>query len=148
MTWTNIPDGNIDPDSPLRSVDLIAMRNNPIAIADGDPGAPRITDGALDTVTVSTTGTDWINNRIALSTVGAVGTYAFLVPVGIGADVTTLPGATLAGSSLHYADSNSDSVAGGYGANPSGTWRLMGYSTAKNQPGSFAYGGSLWLRIL
>jgi hypothetical protein len=47
MTWTNIPDTNIEPGKPVRSIDMIAMRDNIPALANGDAGAPRITSKAI-----------------------------------------------------------------------------------------------------
>jgi len=41
-TFTTIPDGNLDPDSPVRSVDGLALRDNPISIAEGDSSAPSV----------------------------------------------------------------------------------------------------------
>lgn len=46
--YTDIPDGNLDPDSPIRSVDGLALRDNPIAIAEGASGAPRVAPEALE----------------------------------------------------------------------------------------------------
>lgn len=40
MAWTNIPDSVLQVDKPIRSVDHLALRDNPIAIAHRDPGAP------------------------------------------------------------------------------------------------------------
>jgi hypothetical protein len=48
MTWTNIPDTNIEPGKPVRSIDMIAMRDNIPALANGDAGAPRIKTAAID----------------------------------------------------------------------------------------------------
>jgi len=48
MTWTNIPDTNIEPGKPVRSIDMIAMRDNIPALANGDAGAPRIKTVALE----------------------------------------------------------------------------------------------------
>jgi hypothetical protein len=48
MTWTNIPDTNIEPGKPVRSIDMIAMRDNIPALANGDTGAPRIKTAAID----------------------------------------------------------------------------------------------------
>lgn len=45
--WTPIPDSALEPDSPARSVDAIALRENPKAIAEGASGAPRILHPAL-----------------------------------------------------------------------------------------------------
>lgn len=41
-TWTDIPDEVLEPGKPTRSVDALALRDNPKAIAEGAPGAPRI----------------------------------------------------------------------------------------------------------
>ena len=40
--WTTIPDSSIEPGKPIRSIDGLALRDNPIAIAEGATGAPRI----------------------------------------------------------------------------------------------------------
>lgn len=40
--YTNISTTVLEPGKPGRSVDAIALRDNPIAIAEGAPGAPRI----------------------------------------------------------------------------------------------------------
>lgn len=47
--WTDIPDSVLLPGKPVRSVDHLAMRDNPIAIAEGATGAPRIVRAGLDT---------------------------------------------------------------------------------------------------
>jgi hypothetical protein len=41
-TWTNVANTSLEPGSPARSVDAFALRDNPIAIAEGAAGAPRI----------------------------------------------------------------------------------------------------------
>lgn len=85
-----------------------------------------------------------VNTAIASSSVGAVGTYAFLGTAG----ATISPGSTYAGSSLVYmsvggdtGDSN-DFLGLSSGVAPSGTWRCMGFlaNTARNT-------GTLFLRI-
>ena len=55
--WTNIPDANIDAGSPMRDVDLMAMRDNPIAIAERASGAPWQNIGDVTTLTSSGTWT-------------------------------------------------------------------------------------------
>jgi hypothetical protein len=42
MTWTTIPDSSLEPGKPIRSIDALALRDNPAAIANGDQFAPRI----------------------------------------------------------------------------------------------------------
>ena len=45
--FTVIPDANLEPDKPARSIDALALRDNPIAIAEGAAGAPRIQTAAI-----------------------------------------------------------------------------------------------------
>src|SRR5690625_3325913 len=40
--WTNIPTDRIEPGKPIRAIDGLAWRDNPIAIAEGARGAPRV----------------------------------------------------------------------------------------------------------
>jgi hypothetical protein len=40
--WTTIPDSSIEPGKPIRSIDGLALRDNPVAITEGGTGAPRI----------------------------------------------------------------------------------------------------------
>lgn len=46
-TYTAIPDANLEPGKPARSVDAILLRDNPIAITEGAAGAPRVQAAAL-----------------------------------------------------------------------------------------------------
>lgn len=46
-TYTAIPDGDIDQDSPVTQPLMTLMRDNPIAITEGAADAPRVTPGAL-----------------------------------------------------------------------------------------------------
>ena len=41
-TWTTIPDSSLEPGKPIRSIDALALRDNPVAIAEGETGAPQI----------------------------------------------------------------------------------------------------------
>lgn len=107
---------------------------NSFGIYDSIYGALIAKDKATGVVSIAGNTTDTINSGIAGSSVGGVGTYAFLNP-GVGG--TYEPGSTSAGSNLRYAGINSGAdLVGGTAA---GTWRCMGRSTA-------AY-ASLWLRI-
>jgi hypothetical protein len=44
--WTTIPDSSIEPGKPIRSIDGLALRDNPVAIAEGAVGAPRVVSAA------------------------------------------------------------------------------------------------------
>lgn len=41
-TWTNVLDSNLEPGDPIRSVDIIAIKDNTTALAEGASGAPEI----------------------------------------------------------------------------------------------------------
>lgn len=46
-TYVAIPNGDIDQDSPITQPLLTALRDNPVAIAEGDPTAPKIWGAAM-----------------------------------------------------------------------------------------------------
>lgn len=47
--WKTIPDTDVDPDAPVTSELMYALRDNPVAIAEGAVGAPRVMGVSLDT---------------------------------------------------------------------------------------------------
>lgn len=52
-TYTAIPNGDIDPDSPITTTLMTLLRDNPIAITEGATGAPAIQEAAMDTDSVN-----------------------------------------------------------------------------------------------
>ena len=137
--FTAIPDANLEPDKPARSIDALALYYNPIAIAEGAADAPRIQtaaiqDGAVTTAKIATNErmtTANVLGATAGGAVGAVGTYAWLAQ----SSVTTTninAGTAYAGSGLRYfgyhGQPGGTVVASDYGGTPSGTWRAMGAS--------------------
>ena len=56
-TWTNISDTVLEPGKPARSIDALALRDNPIAIAERAAGAPWQNIGNVTTLTSSGTWT-------------------------------------------------------------------------------------------
>ena len=166
--WTSISDSNIEPGKPIRSIDGLALRDNPIAIAEGASGAPRIDPSlAVDWAGTNNTAAEraWVLGRTAGADVGAVGTYALLRRAS-----NVNPGDTVAGSELVYAGAlntvsasttfdfgssiTSFSMAAGGSTAPSGTWRCMGrIATSSSVAGgalprsSSSTGATLWLRI-
>ena len=120
-TYTTIPDASLEPGKPARSVDAILLRDNPLAIAEGDATAPKI-GGAI------------AYNGVT----GDVGTYAFLHANSSSTQYD--PGDTAAGSLLRYASAGNDN-----GVAPSGTWRCMGFS---DNVAAIASRKTVWLRIL
>ena len=128
--WTTIPDSSIEPSKPIRSIDGLALRDNPVAIAEGAVGAPRIAAAALQT---GTNERDWVLARTSAADAGAVGTYAWLAQ---SSSTTTnlTAGTTYAGSGLRYfgyqGASGTNSInTPNVGVAPSGTWLAMGTSS-------------------
>ena len=54
VAWTNIPDGDVDPESPITTSLMVALRDNPEGIAGGAGGAPKIITGAITDLAVTT----------------------------------------------------------------------------------------------
>src|SRR5690625_218103 len=52
--WTNIPTDRIEPGKPIRAIDGLALRDNPIAIAEGASGAPRVQTNGIANSAVTT----------------------------------------------------------------------------------------------
>src|SRR5699024_12066941 len=119
--WTNIPTDRIEPGKPIRAIDGLALRDNPIAIAEGASGAPRVQTNGIANSAVTTskiansnvtaqklaTGgneNNWVRSRTATSTAGQVGTYAFVTRIGGSTNPsTTTWNGTIAGSNLRRA---------------------------------------------
>jgi hypothetical protein len=145
MAWTNISNALVSVGALPFATTIQALRDNPIAIANGDAGAPQIQTAAIANTAVTAaklaTGNnerDWVLARTAGAVSGAVGTYAFLqLMVG----VTVNNNGTRAGSDLAYAN-----AAGVNGTPVSGTWRNMG-GTVFGSGSAGAGATTLWLRI-
>ena len=127
--WTTITETATDPDAPVTSTLIKALRDNPSAIAEGASGAPRIDQPAMGT---------W------LYTAGGIGTMAFLA-IRLGPFASISHGTTRAGSLLEYAGVTDSGTLVMSGVNPSGTWRLMSY--LKNSSSSNIIVAATWIRI-
>ena len=146
--WTTIPDTTFEPGAPAKGRDMRFLRDNPIAIAEGASGAPRIQAGGIGTGAVTNvklasnavtnvkvsngtlgaekfqtgaTERNWVLARTAAAARGAVGSYAFLSLV----SGDSGGGDTKAGSDLSYASATSEGGVSS-GGTPAGTWRNMG----------------------
>ena len=165
--WTNIPTDRIEPGKPIRAIDGLALRDNPIAIAEGASGAPRVQTNGIANSAVTTskiansnvtaqklaTGgneNNWVRSRTATSTAGQVGTYAFVTRTANQSGTTTWNG-TIAGSNLRRAAVTEDGkLSINESAALSGTWRIMGervYSLHVPLGGPHRYIATLALRI-
>ena len=56
--WTTIPDSDVDPESPITTSLMVALRDNPIAIAEGASGAPALISPVqfVDTTSIGNVG--------------------------------------------------------------------------------------------
>lgn len=148
----------IEPEAPLTSSLAARWSNNPIAIAEGAPGAPRIQTNAIanGAVTAAKLATgnqerNWVLSRVAAAPLGAVGTYASLAIADPpeGWTVTSNEGDTRPGSELRW----STTSGGGYvqSTSPSGTWMCMGRAATTRlssyDGGHIIRSPSIWLRI-
>lgn len=161
-TWTDIPTEVLEPGKPVRSVDAIALRDNPIAIAEGASGAPRIQtnaiqNGAVTNEKIANMDAGKLNSgtvpgaRLPTS-YGTVGSY-LLAGIRPSNALTVAPGATVAGSRLG-ATSIRVTSDGGFGdptvgAAMSGTWRNVSGTVVRPNSVSGAYptGVGLFVRI-
>lgn len=146
--YTDLPDTAVGVGGTPSGTTVTALRDNPIAIAEGAVGAPRIADAALVDVT-----NGFIGGKIAGLSYGAVGTTAFLYASNTG----IIQGNTYAGSSLSpagiqsvaaipsiAADTLEDAALVRGSPTMSGTWRAMGRA---NQSGVDRPRATLFVRI-
>lgn len=143
--YTAIDSATIEPNAPLISATMFALRDNPIAITEGAAGAPRVQSAALQDYPFGAedfqTGTaerNWVLARAAEASNGVVGSYAFLSWTGGAGGVST--GDTRSGSSLKYAALDSEGNASAANS-PPGTWRNMGRTV------NTVIRTTLWLRV-
>jgi len=54
VAWTTIPDSEVDPESPITTSLMVALRDNPEGIAGAAGGAPKIITGAITDLAVTT----------------------------------------------------------------------------------------------
>lgn len=116
--WKDLPDSALDPDAPVTSELAYAWRDNPIAIAEGAVGAPRILDAALSGV-VTNAGRDWVMNRTAALVAGAIGSYVFATYTG---GVSIGFGDTVSGTEIR----TSNAAGAPSTATLTGQWRCLG----------------------
>jgi len=148
MAWTNIDNALVSVGALPFATTIQALRDNPIAIANGDAGAPPIQPAALPVSTVA--------DRIANQSAGGIGTYVFARSTTASNVVfgSTRAGSQLVPTSAVFSVSASQSTAQfSVGSALSGTWRCMGFYDHTETGGggelplTTIFGATLWLRI-
>ena len=145
-TWTAVPDSSLEPGKPIRSIDAIALRDNPVAIAEGAFGAPKIVSDSAINWNGGGAGVapavNWVGAKTSLLSAGAVGSYAFARRAS--GTFTTTFGGTIEGSLLRPVGVIEAGIIVSLSLALSGTWRCMGHTEWNNPYGNAA---TLWLRI-
>ena len=129
MTWTTIPDSDVDQDSPVTVALMTALRDNVSAIANGDVGAPRIQDLAHQpfsigddklSVVATITGAAWVGNRYHLLGFNGIAAIC-MAKQNTGGSFG--PSTVFSGANLDPASCAGSSSGGSL----SGSWRLHGF---------------------
>lgn len=156
MSWTDIPDSALEPNKPIRSVDGLALRDNPVAIANGEPGAPRIQNAAYAGGSITSDKFNggniesWIWFDRPAGGIGTMGMFLYMPP-----SVTAIEfGQSVAGSTLNPSGIVYDDSAGGvttpsgmgFPVSIAGTWRCLGMAQSGGGTGGLGT-VTLFLRI-
>lgn len=152
-TWTTIPDSSLEPGKPIRSIDTLALRDNPIAIAEAASGAPAIVLNAIRSALASRVhgevGSMVIAYNGSATNVDRNGTIA-------GSSLnclSTLRAATDTANQFMPMSNNSDTFPVVFAAALTGTWRNMGgycrgrLAVSGETSTTYYWFPSLWLRI-
>jgi hypothetical protein len=159
MTYVPINNAEVDAESPITDLLMLRLRDNPIAIANGDAGAPRVADAALSG-TATAGGSAWVLDRTALSLATVKGTE-IIAWNGSATDIAI--NETIAGSNLYYCvntqltspfdtlrQASGFPLPSGFTGQPlSGTWRARTACFGKFQDGDgfWNFCPTLWIRI-
>ena len=125
-TYATITDTETGFEKPLTISLIRRLRDNTLAIREGDASAPSLLLGVA-----------------AKTALAGVGTYAFCIRVVTGASAAVAANTSYSGSELRYASAESDTT----GGTPSGTWRSMGIAAVKTAGATNYSYATLFIRI-
>lgn len=134
------PDTAVDPDAPVTSDLMYALRDNPIAIAEGAAGAPRVQDAALS-LTVTVAGRNWVANRYASQPATGIGQVITARYQSSGSGLVVNLGDVVNGSELRPCN-----VAGEISTTVTsipGRWSCQGFANS----GANAIAATVWKRV-
>lgn len=152
MAWTNITNAQLAIGAPIRSIDLLALRDNITAQANGDTGAPKqqtagIADSAVTTAKIANSNVtaQKIKYGSGLTASGdtliaspasfnSVGSYCY-VQIFLNTGQEVVSGGNYAAGNA-YGQIASAATMGTYSVNLSGTWKWMGanYTSPDGSP--------------
>ena len=160
-TYVTITDAQVDPEAPITSELMSALRDNPIAIAEGDASAPKIAYAAISDALTGVSARGVGSYTVAWYAVGGSLSNNNYVSIAIGTEVAgsslrsstsanasgstnyRFPFFTFASGSSSFPTTNTETL--------SGTWRLMtsGNYRAREDDGTTIYlwYPHLWMRI-
>jgi len=127
-TYVAIADGEIQVDKPVTQILLTKIRDNPLAIQEGDASAPKI---ALPAITAALTA------GILEKTYATISSHALMRQRNSSAALAA--NATFAGSDLQPSNTAGEAL----GSFSSGTWRCLGQTSGGNN----ALSTTLFMRI-
>ena len=111
--YTVLTDAELDPNKPVTSAKMKALRDNPLAIAEADSTAPQLNNGIgiLSALITTTAGVATVDNQMcsddytitALTWSGGVGAYQLVINIsGTGGDWSLVPRAITANTLEPY----------------------------------------------
>lgn len=133
MAWTNISNALVSAGALPFASTIQALRDNPVAIANGDSGAPRVQTAAIQDSAVTTAKlagsermtTANVTGQMAGMTANAIGVPCLMgSPRTAGSVRTFEPNSTIAGSELRFSSADA-TVLSAYGG--VGIWRCLGF---------------------
>lgn len=138
------PDTAVDPDAPVTSDLMYALRDNPIAIAEGAAGAPRVQDAALS-LTVTVEGRNWVANRYASQQATGIGQVIMAryqsAGSGLGSGLVMNLGDEVNGSELRPCNVSGEISTTVTGI--PGRWSCQGFANS----GATASAATVWKRV-
>jgi len=144
-TWTDIPDSRLEPGKPARSVDALALRDNPVAIAERATGAPIVQVPVLAKLTAASGNWTWPD--------GVTAATFWIQAAGGGGGGLSSGGGNASNSTITYNSVTTTAeggkggtqdgltIAGGQGGNlGGGDFAVKGKSTRTNAGGDSFFG--------
>ena len=159
MAWTNITNAQLAIGAPIRSIDLLALRDNITAQANGDAGAPKQQTAGIADAAVTAPKINFVTNglqnssgslAIACPSFNTVGSYCFVAATESSSAIRTFT----AGSNYSAGGPNSGGLYASISTNInlstsiSGTWKWMGATvTISGQEGYANGAGAIACRV-